>query len=86
VGSEISDRTQALLNGYGPADTDALIETILWWQTRAADGIDSEAAAGVPAMTRLVKLGVPDDIRQARTWISTNYAVLAAELGQGGVG
>jgi len=77
---------QALLAGYGPTDTTNLISTILWWQTRAADGIDAKAAAGDPAMLKLRNLGVPTDIRKHREWISANSAALAAEVGQGLVG
>jgi hypothetical protein len=77
---------RALLTGYGATDTSDLLDTILWWQTRTADGIESEAALADPAMTRLVELGVPTAVRESRDWISTNAAVLTTYLGQGLVG
>ncbi len=67
---------KALLDGYGPADLADLIPTVLWWQSRAADGIDAEAAAGSPAMQHLVDLGVPTEIRQARAWVETHATEL----------
>jgi hypothetical protein len=82
----VAAQWKALLSGYGPTDTANLISTILWWQTRAADGIDAEAEAGGPAMLRLRDLGVPTDIRRLRDWVSANSAVLAAELCEGSVG
>jgi len=74
---------QALLCGYGPADLAALIPTIFWWQTRAANGIESEAAAGDPAKQTLVALGIPETIRQARTWIEANAAALQRAVDPG---
>jgi phosphotransferase family enzyme len=73
-------RWKALLDGYGPADTAALIPTILWWQSRAADGIDAEAEAGDPAMQRLQALDVPTDIRRLRDWVRENSEALAAGI------
>ncbi|MEI8410473.1 MULTISPECIES: phosphotransferase [unclassified Kribbella] len=63
---------EALLDGYGPTDTSQLVPTILWWQTRAADGIDAAAGAGSSAMQHLQDLGVPDRIRSLRDWIQAN--------------
>jgi hypothetical protein len=34
------------LADYGPAELTALVPTALWWQSRAADGIDAQAEAG----------------------------------------
>ncbi|TCO47788.1 phosphotransferase family enzyme [Kribbella antiqua] len=70
----------ALLTGYGPTNLDNLIPTILWWQSQAADGIDTEANAGNPAMQRLQDLGVPNDIRRKRDWVQLNGTALAAGL------
>jgi len=67
---------RALLEGYGPADATALIPAILQWQSRAADGIDTAAQAGNPAMQHLQHLGVPEDIRRKHTWIHANAAEL----------
>jgi hypothetical protein len=69
---------KALLTGYGPTDTTNLIPTILWWQSRAAAGIDAEAEAGDPAMLRLRDLGVPADIRRLHDWVRDNAAALEA--------
>ncbi|MGY4772563.1 phosphotransferase family protein [Kribbella sp. CWNU-51] len=63
---------KALLAGYGPADLTALVPTVLWWQSRAADGIDAQAAAGDPAMRHLRDLGVPADIRRTRAWVEAH--------------
>jgi hypothetical protein len=71
---------RALLTGYGPTDTADLLDTILWWQTRTADGIETEATLGDPAMARLVELGVPSAVRESRDWISTNAAELGSAL------
>lgn len=60
---------QDLLSGYGPADLTGLLPTVLWWQTRAADGIEAGAADGEVAMQRLVELAVPSEIRRARAWV-----------------
>jgi hypothetical protein len=68
---------QALLTGYGPTDTADLIPTILWWQSRAADGIDTAAASGDPAMQHLQNLGIPANIRRLTTWIQTNSEALS---------
>ncbi|GAA1603288.1 phosphotransferase [Kribbella sancticallisti] len=82
----VASQWRALLDGYGPADTQGLVDTILWWQTRTWQGIESAASIGDSAMTRLVDLGVPAQIRESTAWITTHSAVLAAELGEGGVG
>ena len=84
--THVATQWRALLTGYGPTDTSALIDTVLWWQHRTWTGIESQAAAGNPAMARLVALDVPSQIRHAEEWTRTNSAVLAAELGEGGVG
>jgi thiamine kinase-like enzyme len=67
---------KALLAGYGPADLTALVPTILWWQSQAADGIDAQAAAGNPAMQHLRDLGVPADIRTQHNWVESNAVTL----------
>jgi thiamine kinase-like enzyme len=84
--AQVATQWRALLDGYGPADTSDLIDTILWWQHRTSTGIESEAAAGDPAMARLVALDIPAQLRRIEEWTRTNSAVLAAELGEGGVG
>lgn len=69
---------RSLLAGYGPADTTALIPSILHWQTQAANGIDKAANTGDQAMQHLQQLGVPEDIRRKHEWIRANSAVLEA--------
>jgi Phosphotransferase enzyme family len=66
----------ALLDGYGPIDTADLLDTILWWQTRTADGIEDGAAHGDPSMQHLIDRNIPATIREARAWISTNANAL----------
>ncbi|MDX6248025.1 MAG: hypothetical protein QOF10_1385 [Kribbellaceae bacterium] len=73
----------ALLDGYGPADTTNLVDTIVWWQDRTADGIESAAATGDPAMINLRDLGIPSAIRTTRDWVTTHAAVLRSALGLG---
>jgi len=68
----VLEQWRSLLAGYGPTDLTRLVPTILWWQTRAADGIDTEADAGNPAMQHIVDLGVPTDIREQRDWVEQN--------------
>ncbi|WP_329483484.1 phosphotransferase [Kribbella sp. NBC_01484] len=63
---------KALLAGYGPVDLTALVPTVLWWQSRAADGIDAQAAAGDQAMRHLRDLDIPNDIRRTRTWVEAH--------------
>lgn len=63
---------QSLLTGYGPTDLTALVPTVLWWQSRTANGIDSEAAAGNPAMQHLVNLNIPTDIRHTHSWVQAH--------------
>ncbi|TCC51823.1 aminoglycoside phosphotransferase family protein [Kribbella pittospori] len=75
---------QSLLAGYGPADTTALIPSILHWQARAANGIDRAATAGNPAMQHLQQLGIPEDIRRKHEWIRMNAAELQEAAVQGG--
>ena len=65
----LSRTWKALLAGYGPADLTALVPTVLWWQSRTADGIDAQAAAGDPAMQHLRDLDIPKDIRRTRAWV-----------------
>ncbi|MEU4289059.1 phosphotransferase [Kribbella sp. NPDC026596] len=74
---------KALLSGYGSTDLTDLVATILWWQSRAADGIDAAAAAGDSAMQHLVNLGVPADIRRQRDWVQANAAELQEAAAQG---
>lgn len=73
---EIITRWQSLCEGYGPADRSALVETVLWWQTRTINGIESQAPTN-PAMAHLVAQGIPTQIRHARTLITTHAAALS---------
>ena len=71
---------RSLLTGYGPADTTALIPSILRWQTQAANGIEAAANTGDPAMQHLQSLGVPATIRTHHDWIRTNADALSAGI------
>ena len=82
----VATQWRILCEAYGAApsiDLSELLPTVLWWQERTWRGIESAAAAGDSAMTRLHALGVPAAIRQIQTWTTTNSAVLesAAEGG-----
>ncbi|MEU4192830.1 phosphotransferase [Kribbella sp. NPDC026611] len=72
---------QALLSGYGSTDLTALVPTVLWWQTRAADGIEARAADGDTTMQHLVDLDVPADIRRSRAWVEVHADELQRLLG-----
>lgn len=69
LGSIVDSQSGRLLrvacDAYGECDRDRLIETVLWWQDRCWRGIESAAALGEPAMIRLAKSGVPEQIRSA---------------------
>jgi hypothetical protein len=66
--------------GYGLEDRTRLVETILWWQDRCRRGIESGAAAGDPAMTRLRAHGAAADVRAAHAWVATHRAELEAAV------
>ncbi|WP_436521062.1 hypothetical protein [Actinoplanes sp. HUAS TT8] len=65
-------RVRVIADAYGLASRDELIDTVLWWQERCADGIAAAAAAGDPAMVRLRDSGAVDEVRAARDWTATH--------------
>jgi Phosphotransferase enzyme family len=70
-----------ICDAYGLADRDDLIGTVLWWQDRCLRGMETQAAAGDPAMIRLLEAGVPGSVREAARWVAENRAELAAGIG-----
>lgn len=70
------DLLAAACDGYGRFDRTRLVETVLWWQDRCWRGIESAAAAGDPAMTRLRELDVPAEIGAAYDWVRRHRAQL----------
>jgi hypothetical protein len=80
-GTDVGRAARALVTvceAYGPLDRSELVPTTLWWQRRCADGIDTGARAGEPAMVRLAELGVPADVRRQEAWTAEH----AEELGK----
>ncbi|WP_281916733.1 phosphotransferase [Nocardia sputorum] len=69
-----------LCDAYGSDERDELIDTILWWQERCRNGIETAATAGDPAMMRLRAAGVPARIRAAHRWVAEHRAELEAAL------
>lgn len=74
--SETARRVRLVAGTYGIGDLDLLIDTVLWWQERCADGIDQGAAAGDPVMRRFQADGVPDAVRRAREWTGAHRSEL----------
>ena len=71
-------RIGVIANAYGLVERGELIPTILWWQDRCWRGIETEAAAGDPAMRRLVSDRVPENIRQSYAWTAAHQHQLAS--------
>jgi hypothetical protein len=71
---------QTICTAYGDFDRTELVETILWWQDRCWRGIESAAASGDVAMTRLRDLGAPAKIRAAYDWVRRHQADLEAAV------
>ena len=86
LGSAVGDpaaasrRIRLLCEAYGLPDRSRLLQTILWWQERCWRGIESKAASGDPAMTRLRDSGAARSVRDAHDWVADHRAELAAYL------
>ena len=78
--AEAGRQMRLICDAYGLSDRGSLLETILWWQDRCWRGIEAQAAAGDPAMTRLRDSGVPQSVREAFDWVSGHRAALARYL------
>src|SRR5215470_9824630 len=65
-----------LCDGYGLADRAGLVGAILCWQDRCGRGIESGAAAGEPACTRLRAAGVADQVQASWLWVRRHYREL----------
>jgi hypothetical protein len=78
--AEAARRLRLLCDNYGLQDRSRLMETILWWQDRCWRGIESGAAAGDPAMSRLRDQGAIAEVRAAHTWVTAHRAELEATL------
>jgi hypothetical protein len=74
-------RMRLICDAYGLQDRDSLVDTIVWWQQRCWRGIGAGAAAGDPAMIRLLESGAASAIRAAQDWVTCHRADLAASLG-----
>ena len=74
---EAARRIGVICDSYGMTGRDDLVDTILWWQDRCWRGIESAAAAGDPAMTRLRDSGVPRSIESAHNWVTAHRHELA---------
>lgn len=86
LGPSVTDLADAgrslrlVCDAYGLTGRDGLVETILWWQDRCRHGIEQGAAAGDPAMRRLVHAGVPRSLRTAYAWVSRHRRELERRL------
>ncbi|MFH8590224.1 phosphotransferase [Streptomyces rimosus] len=69
-------RMRLICDGYGMADCDALVATVLWWQDRCASGIEAAADVGDPAMVRLRAAGAVGEVRAARRWVAAHRGEL----------
>lgn len=78
--AQAARRVRLIRDGYGLAGTGALVATILWWQDRCWRGIDSAAAAGVPAMMLLRERGTVAEVRAAHDWTAAHRDRLEAAL------
>jgi aminoglycoside phosphotransferase (APT) family kinase protein len=67
-------------DAYGLTDRAEVVDTILWWQDRCADGIERFAAEGDQAMQRLRDAGVPREVRQAAAWVRRHRGALESAL------
>ncbi|WP_291418649.1 phosphotransferase [Actinophytocola sp.] len=74
------DKLRAMCDAYGLDDRSGLVGTILWWQDRCWRGIETEAAAGHPAMRRLRDSGAARSVREARDWVAANRVDLERRL------
>jgi hypothetical protein len=74
-------RMRLISDAYGLPDRGDLLATIVWWQDRCWRGIEAAAAGGDPAMIRLRDSGAARSVRDARDWVTSHRAELAASLG-----
>lgn len=73
----VQDRITTILNGYGWAGSRKdVIDAMLWWQDRCWRGIENGAAAGDPAMQRLVTDGITASIRTDYAWTAEHRHAL----------
>jgi Phosphotransferase enzyme family len=76
-----SRRMRLICDAYGLPDRGELVNTIVWWQDRCWRGIEAQASAGDPAMTRLRESGAAAAVRAAYDWTVRHRVALAAGLG-----
>lgn len=69
-------RIRLIADAYGLEDRSRLVETILWWQERCGRGIEDGAAAGDPAMARLLAAGAARSVRASHAWTLTHRRAL----------
>ncbi|GAA5057579.1 phosphotransferase [Nocardia callitridis] len=82
--AEAGGRMRLICDAYGLRVRDELryelLDTVLWWQSRCARGIETGAAAGEPGMRELCLSGVPEVIRTAHRWVVDHRAALERAL------
>jgi Phosphotransferase enzyme family len=78
--ADAARRIRLICDAYGLTDPHKIIATILWWQERCAQGIETAASQGDPAMIRLRENGAADEVRTAHRWITTHRADLEDAL------
>ncbi|MFD4644220.1 phosphotransferase [Lentzea sp. NPDC058436] len=69
------EQLRVLCDAYGLDDRSQVVEMILWWQDRCAEGIEND-----PALARLRESGAVRSVRNAQTWVAENRTGLEAAL------
>jgi aminoglycoside phosphotransferase (APT) family kinase protein len=80
--AEVAPVVRRAADAYGLDDAgrSALVDEIVAWQRRSADGIEEGAARGLAPLQKLVDGGAVRGIREARQWVLEHRDVLAAAL------
>ena len=75
-------RVRLAADAYGLAagERDLLVDEILGWQQRCADGIEERAAAGHAPWITLVEGGAVAEIRASSRWLAGHRALFDAQL------
>ncbi|MFI6321157.1 phosphotransferase [Nonomuraea sp. NPDC050556] len=68
--AKTAERVRLIADTYGITSRTELLETVLWWQERCADGIER---AGID---KLIEAGVPAQVRAAREWTGAHLRQL----------
>ncbi|MGW2049846.1 phosphotransferase [Streptomyces sp. NPDC001858] len=69
-------RMRLIVDSYELPDRKRLVSTILWWQARCWQGIETQADAGDLAMARLRDAGAVRQVQSAYQWVSDHRDTL----------